>query len=271
MSAQAVLLATTILYRERFAETPYTEHPFPSDVETVMAADELTEFAARSVNESWDRPNPNTATNRAYMRALIVREYYSAMEHASATFWITGISASLARDLTSHSGLSYSQLSQGQTDNTTADFVLPPAYRHSEDAHNAVDDAFDFSLEVYESLMERGLANGLSVKEAREAARCVLPNCTETTLVVTGNLRTWRDVIDKRNSERADAEIRELSQELLRQLKDVAPNAFQDMTIRGPRSMGVSVLASEEDWEAANPTLSDASGPLQLSATLRVA
>jgi thymidylate synthase (FAD) len=42
-------------------------------------------------------------------------------------------------------------------------------------------------------------------------------------------VRAWRDVIAKRNHPAADAEIRELARELLRQLKDVAPNSFRDM------------------------------------------
>lgn len=251
MTAKAVLLATTILYRERFADTPYTEHPFPSDVETVMAADELAEFAGRSCYQSWDRPNPATATNRDYLRSIITREHYSVLEHSSATFWITGISRSLTHELIRHRHLSYSQLSQRFVDSAEADFVLPPAYRGDEDAHNAVDDCFDFALEVYESLVERGEASGLSRKEAREAARCVLPNCTETTIVVSGNMRTWREVIDKRNTPGADAEIRELSQEILRQLKQVAPNTFQDMPIRAPlriadvEPIGVAVFTDD--------------------------
>lgn len=233
MTATAILLASTVVYRERFADTPYTEHPFPSDVETVMCADELAEFAGRSGNQSWDRPNPATATNHDYLRAIIVQEHYSALEHASATFWITGISTASAHDLTSHRGLTYSQLSQRHMDVAEADYALPPAYRLASEPTDIVDEIFDDAVDAYAYLVTRGLANGLSLKEARDAARSVLPNCTETTLLVTGNMKTWREVIDKNGRPGADAVLRLLSQDLRRQLEDVAPNTFQDMPLTG--------------------------------------
>ena len=60
-------------------------------------------------------------------------------------------------------------------------------------------------------------------KQARQAARAVLPNATETRIVVTGNYRAWRHFIAMRASEHADVEIRRLAIECLRQLVDVAP------------------------------------------------
>jgi thymidylate synthase (FAD) len=69
---------------------------------------------------------------------------------------------------------------------------------------------------------------GLSRKRARQAARAVLPNMTETRIVVTGNLRAWRDMLRQRYHVAADEEIREIATELLAQLRLVAPNTFQD-------------------------------------------
>ncbi|MEU1761150.1 FAD-dependent thymidylate synthase [Micromonospora sp. NPDC005652] len=68
-------------------------------------------------------------------------------------------------------------------------------------------------------------------KEARQAARAVLPNATETRIVVTGNYRAWRHFVKMRATEHADVEIRELAVECLRQLKGVAPNVFADFEI----------------------------------------
>ena len=68
-------------------------------------------------------------------------------------------------------------------------------------------------------------------KAARQAARAVLPNATETRIVVTGNYRAWRHFIAMRATEAADVEIRELAVECLRQLQRVAPNVFADYTI----------------------------------------
>ncbi len=68
-------------------------------------------------------------------------------------------------------------------------------------------------------------------KQARQAARAVLPNATETRIVVTGNYRAWRHFIAMRASEHADIEIRRLAIECLRQLIDVAPQVFSDFEI----------------------------------------
>jgi thymidylate synthase (FAD) len=59
----------------------------------------------------------------------------------------------------------------------------------------------------------------------------VLPNATETRIVVTGNYRAWRHFIGMRATEHADVEIRELAVECLRQLQRVAPNVFADFVI----------------------------------------
>ncbi len=68
-------------------------------------------------------------------------------------------------------------------------------------------------------------------KQARQAARAVLPNATETRIVVTGNYRAWRHFIAMRASEHADVEIRRLAIECLRQLTGVAPAVFADFEI----------------------------------------
>jgi thymidylate synthase (FAD) len=68
-------------------------------------------------------------------------------------------------------------------------------------------------------------------KQARQAARAVLPNATETRIVVTGNYRAWRHFVAMRATEHADVEIRALAVECLRQLQKAAGNVFADFTI----------------------------------------
>ncbi len=59
----------------------------------------------------------------------------------------------------------------------------------------------------------------------------MLPNATETRVVVTGNYRAWRHFIAMRATEHADVEIRRLAVECLRRLQEVAPNVFGDFTV----------------------------------------
>ena len=80
-------------------------------------------------------------------------------------------------------------------------------------------------------------------KQARQAARSVLPNATETKIVVTGNYRAWRHFIGMRATEHADVEIRQLAVECLRQLMQVAPTVFGDFEI-GTLADGTEVATS---------------------------
>lgn len=76
----------------------------------------------------------------------------------------------------------------------------------------------------------------------------MLPNATETRIVVTGNYRAWRHFIAMRASEHADVEIRRLAVECLRQLTDVAPAAFEDFqisTLADGTEVATSPLATE--------------------------
>jgi thymidylate synthase (FAD) len=94
------------------------------------------------------------------------------------------------------------------------------------------------SLAAYDELLaglEKTFADEpnatLRRKQARQAARSVLPNATETRIVVTGNYRAWRHFIAMRATEHADVEIRQLAVECLRQLQKAAPNVFGDFEI----------------------------------------
>ena len=68
-------------------------------------------------------------------------------------------------------------------------------------------------------------------KMAREAARGVLPNSTETKIVVTANARAWRTMLELRSSEGAELEIRRMAVAVLRLLQQEAPGFFSDFEI----------------------------------------
>ncbi|GAA4740832.1 FAD-dependent thymidylate synthase [Gordonia alkaliphila] len=198
----------------------------------------LIEFAGRACYESWDKPNPRTATNAGYLRHVLEVGHTSLFEHASASFYITGISRSCTHELIRHRHFSYSQLSQRFVPEHDANVVPPPAIRGDAELEALFQEATDASRAAYSELLGRleekfaGVPNAiLRRKQARQAARSVLPNATETRIVVTGNYRAWRHFIGMRATEHADTEIRELAVECLRQLIELAPTAFGDFEI----------------------------------------
>ena len=191
-------------------------------------ADKLAEFAGRSCYQSFHKPNPKTATNPAYLANILEQGHESVLEHSSATFYVTGVSRALTHELIRHRHLSFSELSQRFVNVEDAELVFPPALANDVESQDDLIAAGAYAQSTYEEIVHRLLKAGLSRKQAREAARAVMPNATETRIVVTGNMRAWRDVITKRFSVHADAEIREFAGEVLRQLKLIAPGQFQD-------------------------------------------
>jgi thymidylate synthase (FAD) len=66
---------------------------------------------------------------------------------------------------------------------------------------------------------------------ARQAARSVLPNATETIIFVTANARALRHFIELRGSQWADPEIRKVAIKILRIMQKEAPHIFGDYRI----------------------------------------
>lgn len=195
-------------------------------------ADTLGEFAGRACYQSFQKPNNATRENRDYIANILRQEHGSVLEHASASFYLTGVSRALTHELIRHRHLSYSQLSQRFVDESGSNIVIPPALISDRPAIDTLGHAQANAQADYESLVEYlQEVRKLPRKKAREAARAVLPNMTETRIVVTGNLRAWRDVLIRRCSEHADAEIREVGLKMLALLRGVAPAAFQDLEV----------------------------------------
>ncbi|HEY4023198.1 MAG TPA: FAD-dependent thymidylate synthase [Pseudonocardiaceae bacterium] len=198
----------------------------------------LAEFAGRACYQSWKKPNPATATNAGYLRHILEVGHLSVLEHGSVSFYMTGLSRSLTHELIRHRHFSYSQLSQRYFPEKNAAMVEPEVIASDPELHAKFQEIAQASVDAYTDLLaglEKRFADEpnatLRRKQARQAARAVLPNATETRIVVTGNYRAWRHFIAMRASEHADVEIRALAVECLRQLQKVASNVFSDFEI----------------------------------------
>jgi thymidylate synthase (FAD) len=162
------------------------------------------------------------------MLNILRQGHYSVLEHSSASFLVRDVSRALLAELSRHRHLSFSVVSQRYVNYADTAPVVPPAARDTE-AEHLVRVAYEESLETYTELVERLTAAGFKRKQAREAARSVLPNAAPVDMVVTGNLRAWRDVLGKRWHVAADAEIQEFAGLVLGHLRSIAPNSFQDV------------------------------------------
>lgn len=191
-------------------------------------AEHLTVLAGRVCYQSMHRPNKQTAKDADYLnRTLFEQKHWAIAEHATATVYIEGVSRAFTHELIRHRHLSYSQLSQRFVDESYADIVMPPAIRGKQWVEAPAVKSMEHATASYRTLVRYLIGKfNMPRKQAREAARAVLPNMVETKIVVTGNLRAWHEVIERRTAPDADAEMREVMGLVKDQLHTVAPNLF---------------------------------------------
>src|SRR5687767_15490051 len=180
--------------------------------------------------------NPAKRATRDYLENIKKQGHGSVLEHANYSLLLEGVSRSLTHELVRHrAGFAYSQLSQRYVDESVADFVVPPAIIGDEALETRWEAQMDEAQRTYVALVEQLMERYAWVEDrvhrrkmAREAARGVLPNSTETKIVATANVRAWRTMLELRSSEGAEMEIRRMALAVLRLLQGEAPAFFSD-------------------------------------------
>ena len=224
----------TVLSRPSFTTPPHLAVHWMGDS---TDGERLAEFAGRLCYMS--QHNPAGRQTRDYLENIKKQGHGSVLEHANYSLLLEGISRSLTHELVRHrAGFAYSQLSQRYVDESQASFVVPPAVIGDEALEQAWREQIEGAQRAYVSMVEQLMERYAWVadkvhrrKMAREAARAVLPNATETKIVVTGNARAWRTMLELRSSEGAELEIRRLAVAIVRVLAAEAPGFFSDFEI----------------------------------------
>jgi thymidylate synthase (FAD) len=176
----------------------------------------LLEHAGRACYRSESKGRPSK-----FLQARIREGHESIIEHASATFEISGISRACSHQLVRHRLASYSQESQRYVDMTAPEFVMPPSVAENPQARAVWDEFMGQVSDTYRRLRELGTR--------KEDARFVLPNAATTRIIVTMNFRSLRHFFSVRCDKAAQWEIRALALEMLRQVHEIAPAVFADL------------------------------------------
>jgi thymidylate synthase (FAD) len=221
------------------------DHGVSWQSDSEVAAEVITETAGRLCYLSYSRPRPGG--NSAYLQHIKEVGHGSVIEHAVWNLLFTGLSRSLTHELVRHrAGMGYSQLSQRYVDESVAEYVEPDVIAADPELHAIWLEAVRQSHAAYVKLAERlnakladpaaaaaamlppGADRTTRRKAARQAARSVLPNATETKIFVTANARALRHFLEQRGSSFAEPEIRKLACKLLDVLQKESPNLFSD-------------------------------------------
>ncbi len=197
-------------------------------------AERIAEFGGRACYLSWN--NASGRTTEAYLDNIRAQGHLSVFEHANFSLYIEGVSRSLTHEFIRHRHLSPSQLSQRYVDESDTEFVVPPAMLDLPSVLPAWQaqmlDMRSNYVQLVDALLDRHATDKVAArKAAREAARSVLPNATETKLVMTGNARAWRHFLELRAAPGADAEIRRLAVAIYTVLHAASPALFAGYTL----------------------------------------
>ncbi len=208
------------------------EHGISWSTDSEVGGEMLSEAAGRVCYMSYGK---GRKTNQEFLANLIAVGHGSVLEHAVWNFLVTGVSRSFTHELIRHRHFSYSQLSQRYVDESDSDFIEPDVIAADPELHRIWVEAVEAARRAYNALipgLEKRYAavpeKTLRRKLARQAARSVLPNATETKIFVTGNARALRHFIELRGSEHADIEIRKVAVAILRLMQREAPSLFGD-------------------------------------------
>lgn len=233
------------------ASTYHMSEKGPYDFDFARGAEEsVVEFAGRlcylSFGENADADGHKAirgrTTSEEYIENILKVKHGSVIEHANYTFLFEGISRSLTHELVRHRHFSYSQLSQRYVDESGVGFVVPPELMNGDNditGYEEWETVCQYSLTSYKRLLtilidklsNRHITGTQLKKRIRQTARSVLPNCTETKIVVTGNARAWRHFLVLRGNNHADTEIKRLAIEVYKILVEISPNLFKDFSL----------------------------------------
>jgi thymidylate synthase, flavin-dependent len=212
-------------------------------------AERLIAFGGKGCYDSFGE---NGRSIKEHIQSLIASDHFSVLEHANFSVYLTGISRGLTHELVRHRHFSYSQRSTRYTEETGAAIVLDPTYAelHIKSLTNRsalsmeeialinhfrihCENALDAYNKQVKWLMEwnpKHLKGTELRKWARGKARQLLPHALETRILVTGNIRSWREFVEKRSNPAAEEEIRRLVGRVFNVIAPLAPITWRDFS-----------------------------------------
>jgi len=175
-------------------------------------------------------PPSSLFSKEKFIKNLIEKSHHSILEFGQATFLVEGVSRSLLAQITRHRLASFAVESQRHT-KPQSDVVIPPTISENSELRKEYEEVVQKCFSLYEKMIKEGIP--------KEDARFILPNATKTSFIISANFREWRHILQLRLAPDAQWEIRELCQEIARQLYLIAPSVFEDL-VKGQEDGNVS-------------------------------
>lgn len=167
---------------------------------------------------------------RKYINGVINTGHLSTIEHVSYTFMIEGVSRAFLAQISRHRLASFSVQSQRYVKldgDGEAWYIMPPAIESREECKEIFLKHMSASVDAYNKLCDILIAAGRTDEQAQEDARFVLPEATQTRMVVTMNARELMHFFNMRCCNRAQWEIRSVANKMLSLVKQATPELMK--------------------------------------------
>jgi thymidylate synthase (FAD) len=152
------------------------------------------------------------------VRKIINMGHYSTLEHTYFYFHIQCSRVTSHQLVRQRIGVSYNQRSQRYVAEDNFDYILPPSIKKNKEALKIFEKKMKDLQKTYKELLEMGIA--------KEDARFILP-AIKTNLMVSYNARSLLYFFRLRCCNRAQWEIRSIANQMLAQVKKIAPVLFE--------------------------------------------
>lgn len=215
----------------------------------------LTKFAGQLCYLSFGAQRTRNSEAAKYLDHIKASGHGSVFEHVNYSILLWGVSRAFTHELVRHrAGFGFSQVSQRYVAGKHVRFVESPAHSFYPELHVAFESWIDLCAAQYEhrervllrvSGIDPAKATTEQRKAVRQEARRCLPNETEAPILVTGNLRAWRHMIEQRASRFADAETCSVAYLCFQKLREHEPMLWSDYTVETVREDGLPTVQTQ--------------------------
>jgi len=171
---------------------------------------------------------PSLEDKEKFIRKIVKSGHESPLEHVSLTFAVKGISRSCSLQLVRHRMASYSQQSQRYVSMDDFGFIIPPTINDDPELKKLFTDSMEDIQQKYNAVVKALNKKGITGEAAKQDARFILPEASETKIVLTMNARELLHFFSQRCCSRAQWEIRRMANRMLEIAKEKIPSIFGD-------------------------------------------
>lgn len=193
------------------------------------------ERVARVCYKSEDKIKEDGSSAKKLVSFLVKQGHEAMLEHSQLSVKFI-CDRGIANELVRHRIASFAQESTRYCNYASERMggeiqVIMPYYIPREQFCKLSDREVDIKTAWIESVCEAESKYLVMIQSGMrpEEARCVLPTCLKTEIVVTANYREWRNIFKLRTPVAAHPQMRELMCPLLKELQKKIPIIFDDI------------------------------------------